>query len=423
MKEQPVIRVRDLSKKYRIQHRLGHNANPTIKDEIVRLAKKPLAMLGAYHGVEREDFWALKNIGFDVYPGDVVGIMGRNGSGKSTLFQIMSRVVKPTAGHVEIVGTTSALLEVGTGFHNELTGRENVYFNGAVLGMKKTEIDSRFDEIVEFSEIEKFIDTPVKYYSSGMRVRLAFSVSAHLNPDVLLIDEVLAVGDVKFKQKSLKRMQKIADSGTTILFVSHIVSQIRNICNRGILLDEGKKVYDGNLDETIDEYLKLNEPTGSDTEELPKHDAMTTGELGLENVQNTVSIKEGLPQLKITFDIVNLTGKYFKNIRFAFMITDALGKNITLVNNNIINKHIDISAKNKRSSFIYTIPGLNLIPDTYKLRATISDNENPTNIYLKEVSGMKFIIPDYSWGNILMSNTNPSASSIIYRYTLDKIDG
>lgn len=200
--------------------------------------------------------WALRDVSFEVRRGEIVGIIGRNGAGKSTLLKVISRITKPTSGKVKIRGRVGSLLEVGTGFHPELSGRENIYLNGAILGMAKTEIVSKFDEIVAFAEIDKFLDTPVKRYSSGMYVRLAFAVAAHLEPEILLVDEVLAVGDLSFQKKCLGRMGNIASDGRTVLFVSHNMAAIRNLCTRAILLDRGNMVGEGTPDHVIDRYLE-----------------------------------------------------------------------------------------------------------------------------------------------------------------------
>ena len=194
---------------------------------------------------QAQEFWALKDVSFEVKQGEVVGLIGRNGAGKSTLLKILTRITEPTEGQAQIRGRVGSLLEVGSGFHPELTGRENVYLNGAILGMKKREIDTKFDEIVAFAEVEEFINTPVKHYSSGMYMRLAFSVAAHLETEVLLVDEVLAVGDMRFQKKCLNKMQDIGKHGRTVLFVSHNMPAIANLCQRAILLDQGKILHDG----------------------------------------------------------------------------------------------------------------------------------------------------------------------------------
>ncbi|MBN1452601.1 MAG: ABC transporter ATP-binding protein [Anaerolineales bacterium] len=258
------IRVEHLSKRYRIG--LQEEQRDTLAAALLDLARRPIRNLRRLRRLTAFDdhspsndspdiIWALKDISFEVQRGEVVGVIGRNGAGKSTLLKILSRITHPTDGRVEIHGRVSSLLEVGTGFHPELTGRENVYLNGTILGMRKTEIDHRFDEIVDFSGVEKFIDTPVKFYSSGMRVRLAFSVAAHLEPEVLLVDEVLAVGDARFQKKCLNKMQNVGRQGRTVLFVSHSMPAITRLCKRTILLDEGSVISDGPSPQVVGAYL------------------------------------------------------------------------------------------------------------------------------------------------------------------------
>jgi len=236
------IIVENISKKYL----LGKNTSKTLRDSVANL----------FNNVQEvEEFWALKNISFELGRGDVLGIIGKNGAGKSTLLKILSKITKPTSGRIEFLGKVSSLLEVGTGFHPELTGRENIFLNGSILGMSSSEIKKNLDEIISFSGVEKFIDTPVKKYSSGMYVRLAFSVAAHLRSDILLIDEVLAVGDNEFRKKCMAKMDDIHNSGKTIIFVSHNMNAIRNICDRVMLLNNGKLEAIGATDEIINRYL------------------------------------------------------------------------------------------------------------------------------------------------------------------------
>src|SRR6185436_19287237 len=226
----PIIRVENLSKQYTI----GAKTEPyaTLRESIVRAARKPIDMVRRNGKAENTKFWALKDVNFDVMPGEVVGIIGRNGAGKSTLLKVLSRITEPTTGRVELYGRVGSLLEVGTGFHPELTGRENIFMNGAILGMRRRDIARQFDPIVEFAEVEKFIDTPVKRYSSGMYVRLAFAVAAHLEPEILVIDEVLAVGDAAFQKKCLGRMRDVASTGRTVIFVSHNMAAVSSLCTK-----------------------------------------------------------------------------------------------------------------------------------------------------------------------------------------------
>jgi len=254
-KVKPAIEIKGLSKAYMIGHEQeAQLGTMTFRDSLTNLAKKPLELLTG-HQLKKEKFWALKNIKLDIQQGDVVGIIGRNGSGKSTLLKVLSRIVEPTQGEAILRGRVASLLEVGTGFHPELTGRENVYFNGAILGMSRKEIKSKFDEIVAFSEVEKFLDTPVKFYSSGMYVRLAFAVAAHLDPDILIVDEVLAVGDAGFQKKSLKKMKSVADSGRTVVYVSHSMGSVKQLCNKAALLKQGELIEYGNVDKVINRYM------------------------------------------------------------------------------------------------------------------------------------------------------------------------
>lgn len=255
------IKVENLSKRYRIG--LEEQRHDTFGGVITSWIKSPflnfkrLRQLSKF--AEKDDgediIWALRDLSFEVKHGEVIGIIGRNGAGKSTLLKIISRITEPTSGRIVLNGSVSSLLEVGTGFHPELTGRENVYLNGTILGMKKAEVDRNFDEIVDFSGVEKFIDTPVKRYSSGMRVRLAFAVAAHLEPEILLVDEVLAVGDVEFQKKCLGKMQSITGEGKTVLFVSHNMNSIKRLCTTAILLNDGKIEYAGSANSTIHKYL------------------------------------------------------------------------------------------------------------------------------------------------------------------------
>src|SRR6059058_3861680 len=247
-----IITVENLGKKYSLRHQRNERYT-SLRDVIAEKALGFFKNLKSGNGVSvsKEDFWALKNVSFEVKQGEVVGIIGRNGAGKSTLLKILSRITDPSEGRVRIKGRVASLLEVGTGFHPELTGRENIFLNGAILGMTKVEIKSKFDEIVAFAETEKFLDTPVKRYSSGMYVRLAFAVAAHLEPEILVVDEVLAVGDAEFQKKCLGKMEQVSRGGRTILFVSHQMAAVQNLCQSGILLKNGQIAKHGPVAEVI----------------------------------------------------------------------------------------------------------------------------------------------------------------------------
>jgi lipopolysaccharide transport system ATP-binding protein len=251
----PIVRVQNLSKQYRIGARAA--AYGTFREAIADMARAPLRLLqNRSREALKSTIWALKDVNLEVEPGEVVGIIGRNGAGKSTLLKVLTRITEPTRGRVELYGRVASLLEVGTGFHAELTGRENVYLNGAILGMKKEEIDRKFDEIVAFAEIEQFLDTPVKRYSSGMYMRLAFAVAAHLEPEILLVDEVLAVGDTSFQRKCLDKMREVSQHGRTILFVSHNLDAVRKLCSKAILLERGAIDVAGETDFVLKKYLE-----------------------------------------------------------------------------------------------------------------------------------------------------------------------
>lgn len=241
MSEKPIIEVQNLSKKFRIGKQ-SRDLRQSIYNLFSLSKEKPT------------EIWALKDINFKINQGEVFGIIGPNGSGKSTLLKILSKITYPTSGKAILRGRVSSLLEVGTGFHHELTGRENIFLNGSILGMTKGEINRKFDEIVDFSGIEKFIDTPVKHYSSGMYVRLAFSVAAHLEPEILLVDEVLSVGDMSFRKKSMGKMNEVANKGRTVILVSHNLGTIRNLCNNGLYLDNGKIIEQGSIYKVINKY-------------------------------------------------------------------------------------------------------------------------------------------------------------------------
>jgi lipopolysaccharide transport system ATP-binding protein len=258
----PAITVENLGKCYRVQ-RTGSPADyATLRESVVNAtmsAVRGVLRRTTDHGQRTTSFWALKGINFTVQPGETVGIIGRNGAGKSTLLKVLSRITKPTEGQARLRGRVGSLLEVGTGFHPELTGRENIFLNGSILGMARREIVAKFDEIVSFAEVEQFLDVPVKRYSSGMYTRLAFAVAAHLEPEILVIDEVLAVGDAEFQKKCMKKMGDVANEGRTVLFVSHNMGAIQTVCGRVVLLEHGKIRMIGSVPEVVAEYLKVSD--------------------------------------------------------------------------------------------------------------------------------------------------------------------
>lgn len=286
----PAVSVKEISKQYTLGSELmtGQSFREMLLGAIFSPFKKIARLKGRDESQER--FWALKNISFEIQPGEIVGVIGRNGAGKSTLLKILSRITTPTEGSVRYSGRLASLLEVGTGFHPELTGRENIFLNGAILGMSRREIEQRMPAIVEFAEIEKFLDTPVKRYSSGMYVRLAFSVAAHLDADILLVDEVLAVGDSKFQKKCIAKMAEAADDGKTVVFISHNMQAVAALCTRGIWLDKGAIRLDADIDTVLNQYERqsaLDETTKRDV--VAGNDTLTLSDISISGMQNSDS--------------------------------------------------------------------------------------------------------------------------------------
>ena len=328
------IEVDGIGKLYRLEH--AGTGTKSFRDALTDMARAPLRRLRRLRGSDKsmEDFWALKDVTFDVAQGDVVGIIGRNGAGKSTLLKILSRIVEPTIGQVTMRGRVASLLEVGTGFHPELSGRENVYLNGSILGMKKREIDRRFDEIVAFAEVEKFLDTPVKRYSSGMYVRLAFAVAAHLEPEILIVDEVLAVGDAEFQKRCLGKMQEISKSGSrTVLFVSHNMAAIRSLCSKGILLNRGRVEATGDAASVVDTYMSAEGGDLSSTKQFAKGSSASVW------MKSAQILADGLPSSAIamgsdiSFKIEFGSQMALSQPRLGYVISTAAGDRVLNSNN------------------------------------------------------------------------------------------
>jgi lipopolysaccharide transport system ATP-binding protein len=334
-----VIRVENLSKKYILGHQKQENYT-TLRDTIGNSVK---SLLKPFQGGKSkvvdsnsEDFWALKDISFDIKQGDRVGIIGRNGAGKSTLLKILSRITEPTTGTIRIKGRVASLLEVGTGFHPELTGRENISLNGAILGMSKSDIDRKFDEIVAFAEVEKFLDTPVKRYSSGMYVRLAFAVAAHLEPEVLIVDEVLAVGDAQFQKKCLGKMEDVGKEGRTVIFVSHQMASIENLCSTSIVLSKGSVHYIGDVRSGIQQYLddsqrNLEKTSIREIKRSGNGDIMITNfsiEGGSGKVLRSVFCGQ---DITLVFDYETMLGNQLTNVNMGFSIHNNLGDTISIL--------------------------------------------------------------------------------------------
>ncbi|MGF1519646.1 MAG: ABC transporter ATP-binding protein [Nodosilinea sp.] len=347
-----VIRVENLGKKYIIGHQ-PQESYTALRDVLANKAKGMTQLFNPKSKVERptsEEFWALKDVSFEVKRGDRIGIIGRNGAGKSTLLKILSRITEPTEGRISIKGRVASLLEVGTGFHPELTGRENIYLNGAILGMGKVEIRRKFDEIVAFAEVEKFLDTPVKRYSSGMYVRLAFAVAAHLEPEILVVDEVLAVGDAAFQKKCLGKMEDVAKKeGRTVLFVSHNMATIQSLCNQIIFLNRGQVQSIGNPNNTIQLYLNegVTSENWSNLHEITQRrgeGALRFSKLVLLNAQEKL-VNAGLSGEKLVFRVhfSSFSEKYiYKNCRIGISISSVSGANIVLSTEMICQDEVDI---------------------------------------------------------------------------------
>ena len=372
------IKAENLSKKYLI----GETAKlySTMRDSLAsgfgKIGRK--FRRGANGGDSADqEFWALRDINFEIKPGEVVGVIGRNGAGKSTLLKVLSRITEPTGGSVDIYGKVGSLLEVGTGFHNELTGRENLYLSGAILGMKRAEITRQFDEIVAFAEIEKFVDTPVKHYSSGMYLRLAFGVAAHLQPNILLIDEVLAVGDQNFQKKCLGKMNDVAKQGRTVLFVSHNMSAITDLCQRGILIKAGRVAFDGRAADCVSEYYKDNNTDGADDAENSRHLPLQVHSLKLND--GSLTAVEAGEDFEVS---LNIKGRNIRNPSIFFIVENVAGQ--TVVHKRIESKELGLETIDGNYKLNIALPGLWLSPGIYSMY-------------------FKFMVPSTDWSGRLQS--------------------
>lgn len=369
-----MIKVEHLSKEYIIRHQTAGNYT-ALRDVISEKAK---GIFKSSSKETKEKFLALNDISFDIQQGDRVGIIGRNGAGKSTLLKVLSRIVSPTKGRITIEGRVASLLEVGTGFHPELSGRENIFLNGAILGMNKTEIKSKFDEIVAFSEVEKFLDTPVKRYSSGMYVRLAFSVAAHLDPEILIVDEVLAVGDAQFQKKCLGKMQDVSRSGRTILFVSHNMAAIQSLCNRALYMHHGTLITDGEVEPVIREYLKFGaQNAGINLNE--RKDRSGNGALRFERIDFLDDRNESVSTFHSgSSNVIRLTLQKKSNAPLSQVIAsvaidDAYGQRITHISNEATQQVIE-SIHSDRTIVDIILPRLPLKDGQYSLTLFTSTN-------------------------------------------------
>ncbi len=365
------IRISGLSKRYLI----GGEKKGSIAETLS-------GMIGAKNN-RKEEFWALKDINFEVNKGEVIGIIGKNGAGKSTLLKILSRITQPTNGKIEINGRVASLLEVGTGFHPELTGRENIYLNGTVLGMSRQEVKNKFEEIVEFSGVRKFIDTPVKHYSSGMYVRLAFAVAAHLEPEILIIDEVLAVGDADFQKKCLGKMKEVAGEGRTVLFVSHNMNAVLTLCDRAILLTNGSLEYSGNVNDTIRHYFNKIDHSNKFSSLKMK---------GIGSIENVIiKTLDGSERITESNSFEIITKLHIKhpqpeNLHLTYHLKNSTGIVIVATGT----KHGKIPLQIGENALKWEIPQKLLLEDDYSLDLFIVLNKK--NVIFHEPDMMKFNI-------------------------------
>jgi lipopolysaccharide transport system ATP-binding protein len=375
------ISVKDLSKSYLLNHNITRTKGYTsLRDVIMTGAMKMASsvvdrIMGkkVLPSSEVEEFWALKNVSFEVVKGDRIGIIGHNGAGKSTLLKVLSRITEPTSGRIEINGRVASLLEVGTGFHPELTGRENIFLNGAILGMSRREIQYKFDEIVEFAEVEKFLDTPVKRYSSGMYMRLAFSVAAHLEPEILVVDEVLAVGDMEFQKKCLSRMDGLASEGRTIIFVSHNMAAINQLCNKAIILKQGQLQDSGVVSEIVNLYMGAGghlEPQKVFPKIYSSKVQYTSAAIKNRNnkiIQSVSDEESFLVELEIE------TQMPLRGVYFGLIIRNSLGIEVLFADSRDTNSLDDIKVRAGKILFTLEFPPI-LKPDVYSVSIGIASS-------------------------------------------------
>ncbi|AWW32056.1 ABC transporter ATP-binding protein [Echinicola strongylocentroti] len=414
-----IIQVENLSKRYRLG--LKEKRSKTLAGQVGNIIKSPwenfqrLRKLSKFGEEDESVFWALKDISFEVKEGEVLGIIGKNGAGKSTLLKILSQITEPTSGKITLNGRVASLLEVGTGFHPELTGRENIYMNGTILGMTRREIDRKLDEIIDFSGIEKFVDTPVKFYSSGMKVRLGFSVAAHLEPEILIIDEVLAVGDYEFQQKCLGKMEDVSkNQGRTVLFVSHNMAAVQNLCSRGILMGNGKLHFDGVTEEALKSYIGGNTSTCF----LDLENAHIKGEgnqkIKLKSINLSSRLDEDIPvfprkDVYISLDVDFKEGFKNQGERIDIRIDNRLGQRLIWCSTKADNR-----LKLGTGKITFKIPQCPLVPDEYVLTVFIHDGHDVANWYPQV---MNFKVEEAAYFDSGMTIPN-GQTSFIYPFEL-----
>lgn len=390
----PAIRIENLSKRYIVSHEGKPNGYKTLRESLVDMASAPLRRLRGEAQATTEEFWALKDINVDIQPGEVVGIIGRNGAGKSTLLKILSRITKPTKGRVAINGRVGSLLEVGTGFHPELTGRENIFLNGSILGMSQKEIQSKFDEIVEFAEVAKFLDTPVKRYSSGMYVRLAFAVAAHLEPEILIIDEVLAVGDSHFQRRCLGKMQDVASTGRTVIFVSHNMTAVENLCDRVVLLQRGGVKQIGAFEDVVPHYYDAQDTIDSDSVSSARSPGMTPTITDVSVVGNEGQVGSSLVSGgKCSFRIKYKSKTPIVQPRFSVVFETLTGQRLFIAQTGLQVPALE-DFESCEGSIECEMPELRIIPGTYAVTVGCASAGNQLDL-LERVALLDVVSRDF----------------------------
>lgn len=396
----PIITVENLSKSYILKHQ-NTERYTALRDVITNKAKSIFVPKSQNLNPASEEFWALKDVSFEVQQGDRIGIIGRNGAGKSTLLKILSRIVTPTKGRITIDGRLASLLEVGTGFHPELSGRENIFLNGSILGMTKSEIQKKFDEIVAFSEVEKFLDTPVKRYSSGMYVRLAFAVAAHLDPEILIVDEVLAVGDAEFQKKCLGKMKDVSSEGRTVLFVSHNMDAIMRLCNKSILLKSGTIAFQGDTEKAITSYLSdhfgtSSKKTWEQGKNAPGNDKVRLLEVAIHDENFKIDDKYNITS-KIGITMKYLVLEDNEVFTHSFNLFNENGVHLFSSHDTTSDIRNNLRKKGEYSSTMW-IPGNLLAEGTHSVSAAIM-KLSPFDIYFHEMDAVAFTVYDPISGN------------------------
>lgn len=399
----PIIEAKRIGKKYNIMHH--HGGYVALRDILVGILSSPLKFLKKKTrdvlGIDqKEEFWALSDVNFSFEKGEIIGVIGKNGAGKSTLLKILSQITPPTTGEIIIRGKVGSLLEVGTGFHPELTGRENIFLNGAILGMKRSEIIKKFDEIVAFANIKKFLDTPVKHYSSGMYVRLAFSIAAHMEPDILIIDEVLAVGDAEFQEKCLGKMNQISrEEGRTVFFVSHNLVMIQKLCEKSILLENGKIKMIGETKDVIEEYTKQKNSSLSTNVYNQKTNNSVIKKITVTNDKGSKFIKSN-DKIKFIIEYQTQNNKPLEDARLVITLTNQMTQQIAVMFDSYVSSHTWENELPSKGKMICESETLNISDGEYSINVDFM-NFNKRLEYVKNALDIKIVMDakDYAFKN------------------------